>query len=127
MRPLFFPGIQFSLGILYIIRSAHYKTSSKAYETYHLNVQQSLGKKLEATKRKSVEYMYTDGGVTGQADAVTFELMKEAMLAFFSNENGDLKCKITDGNCVQKQSGSFIPINLTHILSIFTIRDVGSS
>ena len=74
---------------------------------YYLNVQKSLAKKLEATKRNSVEYRHTDGGVTGQADAVTFELMKEALLVYFGNEKRDFKCKITeskdkDGNCVQK-------------------------
>ena len=75
-------------------------------KTYHLNVQKSLGKKLKATKR-CVQYRYTDGGVTSQADAVTFELMKEAMLTYFSNGNRVLNCKITeskdtDENCVQK-------------------------
>ena len=87
---------------------------------YYLYVQRSLAKKLEATKRNSVEYRYTDGGVTGQADAVTFELIKKALLVYFGNEKGDLKCKITeckdkDGNCVQKQSRFYIPTNLTHI------------
>ena len=74
---------------------------------YELNVQKSLAKKLEATKRKNIEYRYTDGGVTGQADAVTFELLKEALLVYFGAEKKDYKCKITeskdrDGNCVQK-------------------------
>ena len=74
---------------------------------YELNVQKSLAKKLEATKRKNIEYRYTDGGVTGQADAVTFELLKEALLVYFGVEKKDYKCKITeskdrDGNCVQK-------------------------
>ena len=72
------------------------------------------------TKRNSVEYRHNDGGVTGQADAVTFELMKEALLVYFGNEKGDFKCKITeskdkDGNCVQKQSRFYIPTKMTHI------------
>ena len=74
---------------------------------YYLNVQRSLAKKLEATKRNIVEYRHTDGGVTGQADTVTFELIKEALLVYFDNEKGDIECKIIeskdkDGNCVQE-------------------------
>ena len=74
-----------------------------------LNVQKSLAKKLEAAKRNTVEYRHTGGGLTGQADAVTFELMKEALLTFFSNETHSFKSMITDskdkvGNCVKKNN-----------------------
>ena len=42
-------------------------------KSYTLNIQKSLAKKLEATKRTSVVYSMTDGGLRIQADAVSFE------------------------------------------------------
>ena len=74
---------------------------------YALNIQKSLLKKLEATKKSLIEFSMTGGGLTAQADAASFELLKEATLQYYKLYTPDeLECKITmskdtAGNCVQ--------------------------
>ena len=99
-----------------VVRCEDPKSSAKTRVTaneviskpYCLNIQRSLAKKLKAASRKCVEYVHTDGGLTGQADAMTFELMKEPMLVYYAEEGvKHFKANITEskdrkGNCVQK-------------------------
>ena len=42
--------------------------------SYILNVEKSLNKKLDSAKRTSISHKMTDGGLTAQLDAVSFEL-----------------------------------------------------
>ena len=44
---------------------------------YALNIPKSLVKKLEASKKSIIESLMTMGGLTAQADAASFELLKE--------------------------------------------------
>lgn len=61
-------------------------TSSSITNTYTLNIDKALKKKLDATKRQqNVLYEYTKGGLVITADAATFELFKIA--ANIYNEN----------------------------------------
>ena len=55
---------------------------------YVLNVEKSLAKKLQAAKREyNLDIAYKDGGsqIVLTADAVSFELLKESALIYFSN------------------------------------------
>ena len=65
-------------------------------------------KKLEATKRRSIVYNYTNGGLTAKLDAVSFELFKEAFDQFICTKKEEkllsYKCdksKDKKGNIVQ--------------------------
>ena len=66
-------------------RKSHLSDSSTSFKSpmntinkpYALNIQKSLLKKLEAAKKSSIEFSMTGGGLTAQADAVSFELLKE--------------------------------------------------
>lgn len=81
--------------------------ASTIHKQYTLNVNKALAKKLEATNRTNVEYKRTDGGLTAKADAISFELMKDAILQFYTRLPADLaEVKVTDsldnkGNRVQ--------------------------
>ena len=76
---------------------------------YALNIQKkkSVLKKLEAAKKSLIEFSMTGGGLTAQADAASFKLLKEATLQYYKLYTPDeLECKITmskdtAGNCVQ--------------------------
>ena len=50
---------------------------------YALNIQKPLLKKLEASKKSTIEFLMTKGGLTAQADAASFELLKEASLQHY--------------------------------------------
>lgn len=66
-------------------RSMH-GTSSSITNTYTLNVDKALKKKLDATKRQqNVLYEYTRGGLVITADAATFELLKIAANIYYEN------------------------------------------
>ena len=59
-------------------------------EDISLNVDRTLLKQLQATKRDTlVEYTTTGGGITGVADAASYELIKNAILHYYENYPGD--------------------------------------
>jgi len=64
--------------------------NKKEYENnYTLNVEKTLGKKLESTKRTSIAYRMTNGGLTAELDAVSFELFTHACEEYYdAPENG---------------------------------------
>ena len=55
-----------------------------AERNYALNIDRTLMKKLKATRRPSIEYKHTDGGITATFDAVSFELFKIALSEYYS-------------------------------------------
>ena len=74
---------------------------------YILNTEKSIKKKLESTKRSTIEYSFTGGGICVKLDAVTFELFIYGCNTYFSKTNDQpLNYKKTtatdkDGNTVQ--------------------------
>ena len=59
-------------------------------KNFNLNLDRAIARKLEATRRTAnVEYIFTGGGITGKADAVTFELMKNAMQYYYQMLHDD--------------------------------------
>ena len=73
---------------------------------YTLNIEKSLRKKLESTKRPEIVYTKTGGGVTAKLDAVTFELFNHACEVYYKNTSEILDFKKTvatdkEGNNVQ--------------------------
>ena len=57
---------------------------------FTLNVDRTIAKQLQATKRDTcVEYTETGGGIRGVVDAVTFELIKRALEKFYENNPVD--------------------------------------
>ena len=61
---------------------------------FSLNYEKTILKQLQAAKRDTcVEYTETGGGIKGTAEAVSFELIKEALQHFYDNyptENGTI-------------------------------------
>ena len=56
------------------------------WDTYTLNIDKALKKKLDATKRQqNVLYKYTKGGLVITADAATFELLRIAANIYYEN------------------------------------------
>jgi hypothetical protein len=54
--------------------------------TYTLNIDKALKKKIDATKRQqNVLYEYTKGGLVITADAATFELLRIAANIYYTN------------------------------------------
>ena len=52
---------------------------------YTLNIEKSLVKKLKATKRATnISFMYKGGNVVVEADTASFELIKFAVIQFYS-------------------------------------------
>lgn len=73
---------------------------------YTLNIEKSLKKKLESTKRTEITYELTNGGITAKLDAVTFELFIYACEQYYSIQTSNCeysKSVATDkaGNTVQ--------------------------
>ena len=62
------------------------KTASYS-NIYMLNAEKSLKKKLESTKRSTIEYSFTSGGICVKLDAVAFELFIYSCDIYFSNTN----------------------------------------
>ena len=104
-------------------------------KSYTLNIQKSLAKKLEATKRTSVVYSMTDGGLTIQADAASFELLKEAIMQYLKSfpaakvEYKLTSSKDTGGNYVQitvkvtfLESGESYTVNMYLTRSSFLVN-----
>lgn len=60
---------------------------------YTLNIEKSLRKKLESTKRPEIVYTKTGGGVTAKLDAVTFELFNHACEVYYKNTSEILDFK----------------------------------
>ena len=53
--------------------------------TFQLNIDRAIARKLETTKRSAnVSYKFTGGGITGNADAISFEQMKNALFPYFT-------------------------------------------
>lgn len=64
------------------------------YENNHtLNIEKSLRKKLESTKRPEIVYTKTGGGVTAKLDAVTFELFNHACEVYYKSTSEILDFK----------------------------------
>lgn len=63
--------------------------------SYALNVQKSLKKKLECTKRSVITYNKTLGGITAQYDAVSFELLLFACGQYYTEKNDYVLIKTT--------------------------------
>ena len=62
---------------------ASFRTRQKHYT---LDIEKSLAKKLEATKRNvALEYQMTGGGLKGIMDAASYELMKKAMIQYYTD------------------------------------------
>ena len=78
-----------------LVRKSLRKTKSDSkisctnqYENnYTLNIEKSLKKKLESTKRTEIEYENTKGGITSKLDAVSFELFIHACEKFYGESN----------------------------------------
>ena len=62
---------------------------------YTLNIEKSLRKKLESTKRPEIVYTQTGGGVTAKLDAVIFELFNHACEVYYKNTSEILNFKKT--------------------------------
>ncbi|VDI45496.1 Hypothetical predicted protein [Mytilus galloprovincialis] len=63
---------------------SHKKVTELVIGDYTLNVEKTLKKKLEATKRlQHVEYKFTNGGVVITSDAATFELFRMAAMRYY--------------------------------------------
>ena len=61
-------------------------TASSITNTYTLNIDKALKKKLDATKRQqNVLYEYTKGGLVITAVAATFELLRIAANIYYEN------------------------------------------
>ncbi|CAG2245584.1 unnamed protein product [Mytilus edulis] len=66
------------------ITDSHKKVTELVIGDYTLNVDKTLKKKLEATKRlQHVEYKFTNGGVVITSDAATFELFRMAAMRYY--------------------------------------------
>ena len=82
------------------------KTASYS-NNYMLNAEKSLKKKLESTKRSTIEYSFTNGGICVKLDAVAFELFIYSCDIYFSNindqwlDNRKTTATNKDGNTVQ--------------------------
>ena len=57
---------------------------STTEKNYTLNIDRTLMKKIKATNRHSIEYKYTDGGITATLDAISFELFKLSLSEYYS-------------------------------------------
>lgn len=64
--------------------------SSSRQQDFVLNLDRAIAKKIEASRRDvNIQYEYTGGGVTGTIDAVTFELIKNAIMHYYEETNPD--------------------------------------
>ena len=62
---------------------------------YAVNIQRSLLKKLEVSKKSTIEFLMAKDGLTAQADTALFELSKEATLQHYKlYPTNELDCKI---------------------------------
>ena len=59
-----------------LTRSCNSQAQNYYNNNYSLNIEKSLKKKLECTKRSEIQYTATGGGITVELDAVSFELQK---------------------------------------------------
>ena len=65
--------------------SVHALAQNSYNNNYTLNIEKSLKKKLESTKRSVIEYVYTGGGVTIKMDTISFELFIYALEQYFND------------------------------------------
>ncbi|CAG2231635.1 unnamed protein product [Mytilus edulis] len=65
--------------------SVHALAQNSYNNNYTLNIEKSLKKKLESTKRSVIEYAYTGGGVTIKMDTISFELFIYALEQYFND------------------------------------------
>ena len=73
------------------------QTPTTMRNTYTLNIEKSLEKKLMAAKRVvNLSYEFTNGGIVIEADAATFELIKIATNNYYAGyPDEDCKAEIT--------------------------------
>ncbi|CAC5360626.1 unnamed protein product [Mytilus coruscus] len=80
--------------------SALRRTSREKYrqKTFDLNLDKAISKKIIAARREvHIEYEQTKGGLVGTADAVTFELIKNAIPHYYKDIMEDNRyAKMTD-------------------------------
>ena len=61
---------------------------STRQKDFALNLDKAIAKKLEATRRNvEILYEFTGGGVVGNMDAITFELVKNALFHYYETTN----------------------------------------
>ena len=67
---------------------------------FSLNIEKALEKKILATKREvQFEYHQTGGGIVGNADAITYELVKNSIAYYYDNMiNSTRRVEITKDN-----------------------------
>ena len=67
---------------------------------FSLNLEKAQEKKILATKREvQFEYHQTRGGIVGNADAITYELVKNAIAYYYDNMiNSTRRVEITKDN-----------------------------
>jgi hypothetical protein len=68
-------------------RSCNFQAHNYYNNNYSLNIEKSLKKKLECTKRSEIQYIATGGGITVELDAVSFELFTSAVELYCRNPN----------------------------------------
>jgi hypothetical protein len=68
-------------------RSCNSQVQNYYNNNYNLNIELSLKKKLECTKRTEIQYTFTCGGITAELDAVYFELFTSALELYCRNPN----------------------------------------
>lgn len=99
-------------------------------KTYTLNPEKTIKKKIDATKRVSIEYNATGGGITAKMDAASFEMFKFACEKHFtdlstqSNErmvNLD-KSVDTKGNIVQFTYSMRSDTDSLYTLNLYTTK-----
>jgi hypothetical protein len=70
-----------------LTRSCNSQAQNYYNNNYSLNIEKSLKKKLECTKRSEIQYTATGGGITVELDAVSFELFTSAVELYCRNPN----------------------------------------
>ena len=70
-----------------LTRSCNSQAQNYYTNNYSLNIEKSLKKKLECTKRSEIQYTATGGGITVELDAVSFELFTSAVELYCRNPN----------------------------------------
>ena len=93
---------------------------------FSLNLEKALEKKILATKREvQFEYHQTGGGIVGNADAITYELVKNAIAYYYDNMiNSTRRVEITKDNDKKRSQPKhclkyMMKINIsTHLLCI---------
>lgn len=70
--------------------STNPRTENLRYNDFELNLDRAIARKLQAAKRQAnIIYKFTGGGITGEADAVSFELLKNALIYYYQQLNSE--------------------------------------